>query len=98
MKKSSIVKFITRLSAVALTLLAFGLSAAERVNINEASVAELASALKGVGPAKAQAIIEYREENGPFTEINQLMEVKGIGKTIIVENESSLVIDSTLPQ
>lgn len=98
MKNSSVVRIITRFCAVALTFLALTLSAAERVNINEASVSELASALKGVGPAKAQAIIEYREANGPFTKVSQLTDVKGIGKAILVENERSLVVSSSSDQ
>lgn len=98
MKKSLVVRSVVRFSTVVLTLLAFGLSAGEVVNINEASVSELASALKGVGPAKAQAIIEYREANGPFTEVSQLTDVKGIGEAIFVENESSLAVGGSSAQ
>lgn len=92
MKKSPITRFLTSFSAIVLTLLALGLSAAEKININEASVAELASALKGVGPAKAQAIVEYREVNGPFTETDQLMQVKGIGPTVFSANKNALIV------
>jgi competence protein ComEA len=34
--------------------------------------------LKGVGKVKAEAIVAYREANGPFTTVDQLLEVKGI--------------------
>ncbi|ASJ75100.1 ComEA family DNA-binding protein [Granulosicoccus antarcticus] len=49
------------------------------VNINTASVEELAAALPGIGPGKAQRIVEWRESNGPFQTIEQLLEVSGIG-------------------
>lgn len=48
------------------------------VNINRATAEEL-DALPGIGPAKARAIIEYRETYGPFETLEELMEVKGIG-------------------
>lgn len=49
-----------------------------RVDINSASAAEL-DTLPGIGPATAAKIIEYREKNGLFTSIEQLMDVSGIG-------------------
>jgi len=51
----------------------------QAVNINTADAAELAASLKGVGTTKAQAIVEYREANGPFTSVDELANVKGIG-------------------
>jgi len=60
------------------------------VNINTASAAELAEALVGVGAAKAQAIVAYREANGPFTDKAQLLEVKGIGPAILDKNASRI--------
>ena len=49
------------------------------VNINHAAPAHLASKLPGIGPAKAKAIVLYREAHGPFKTIEELMLVKGIG-------------------
>ncbi len=49
------------------------------VNLNTASSAELET-LPGVGPAKASAILEYRETNGRFRSIEELMEISGIGE------------------
>jgi competence protein ComEA len=49
-----------------------------KVNLNRASESELQT-LTGVGPSKAAAIIEYRDTNGPFKEIEQLKEISGIG-------------------
>lgn len=51
------------------------------VNINLAP-AWLLMALPGIGEAKAQAIVDYREAEGPFQRIDQLMQVSGIGSVI----------------
>ncbi len=53
--------------------------AAAPVNINTATVAQL-EALPGVGPKTAQRIIDYRQKNGSFKKIEELMNVKGIGE------------------
>ncbi len=50
----------------------------ELVNINTASLEEL-DALPGIGPTTAQKILDYREENGPFSTIEDIMNVSGIG-------------------
>jgi competence protein ComEA len=60
------------------------------VNVNSASVEQLASGLVGVGPAKAQAIVAYRETNGPFKDQAQLLNVKGIGEAILKQNEGRI--------
>ncbi|WP_428909191.1 helix-hairpin-helix domain-containing protein [Niallia sp. Krafla_26] len=50
-----------------------------KVNLNKASQTELLT-LTGIGPSKADAIIQYREENGSFEKIEDLMEISGIGE------------------
>ncbi|PHM63081.1 ComEA family DNA-binding protein [Xenorhabdus ishibashii] len=60
------------------------------VNINTANAEELAKELNGIGTKKAQAIIEYREKYGPFTAIEQLQEVQGIGPIFIEKNRDKL--------
>src|SRR3989344_5699695 len=52
--------------------------AADLVNINTADQATLET-LSGIGPSKAQAIITYRTDNGPFATIEDIMNVSGIG-------------------
>lgn len=49
------------------------------VNINEATLEEL-DTLPGIGPTTAQAIVDYRNANGPFESIDELLEVQGIGE------------------
>lgn len=62
------------------------------VNINTADAKTLAENIKGVGPKKAQAIVIYRRENGPFKSIHDLAKVKGIGERLIAKNKSDLLL------
>ena len=48
------------------------------IDLNSADEAAL-DALPGIGPATAKAIVAYRESHGPFTSVDQLLEVRGIG-------------------
>ncbi|MBC6907460.1 helix-hairpin-helix domain-containing protein [Saccharophagus sp. K07] len=57
-----------------------------KVNINTASADALAEILNGVGPAKAAAIVAYRDEHGPFTSVDDLIKVKGIGPATLEKN------------
>ena len=61
----------------------------QKININEAE-AWLLEALPGIGETRAQSIIDYRMQNGPFHNINELTKVEGIG-TAIYEKIKSLV-------
>lgn len=63
-----------------------------KININSATAAELDS-LSGIGPTKAQAIIDYRNQNGPFRTIDDLLNVPGIGpKTLETIRDQITVI------
>src|SRR5688572_4456394 len=80
-------RFIPTLAA---TLLLTQLVQAEPVNINTADATALAKALNGVGPAKAKAIVSYREKNGPFKTVDQLAMVEGITQKLIDKNRSDI--------
>ena len=60
------------------------------VDLNSASAEQLASVPVGVGAAKAQAIIRYRDEVGPFRAVEELEEVKGIGPGIVKRNKTRI--------
>ncbi|AGE16847.1 MULTISPECIES: ComEA family DNA-binding protein [Serratia] len=60
------------------------------VSINQATAEQLAAALSGVGLKKAEGIVRYREQNGPFTQVEQLQEVPGIGPALFEKNRTRL--------
>ncbi len=79
-------------------LLSFGFTGAvyAAVDINTATQSELET-LQGIGPAKAKAIIEYREKNGLFESESDLVKVSGIGSGIIKRlGENITVGDNTI--
>ncbi|SRR5688572_15199155 len=79
---------------VALLLMAPLVVSAEPVNINTADASALAKALNGIGPAKAKAIVSYREKNGPFKTADQLAMVEGISQKLIDKNRGDIRLGS----
>ncbi|OOL38558.1 helix-hairpin-helix domain-containing protein [Pseudomonas sp. FSL W5-0299] len=69
------------------------MSASQKIDLNEADVPTLQKELAGVGEAKAKAIVAYRETNGPFASVDELLEVKGIGKAILDRNRDKLEVN-----
>lgn len=63
------------------------------VNINNADANQLAEALDGVGPAKAKAIVDYREEHGAFNKAEDLIKVKGIGPKMLEKNKEFVLLE-----
>jgi competence protein ComEA len=63
------------------------------VNINTATQSEL-EAVKGLGPSKAKAILEYREKQGNFRSVDDLDNVKGFGKASINRLRSELTVEA----
>jgi len=70
---------------------------AEPVNINTADATALAKALNGVGPAKAKAIIAYRDKNGPFKSVDQLAMVEGFSQKLIDKNRADIKLGGDKP-
>ena len=63
------------------------------VNVNTADAATISAELKGIGPAKARAIVEYREKYGPFESIDDLTLVSGSGERTIEQNRADILLD-----
>lgn len=76
----------------AFALLAAGVAWAGPVNINKADAKTLAKELDGVGPAKAEAIVKYRTEKGPFKSADDMLKVDGIGPAILEANKGSIKV------
>ncbi len=74
-----------------LALMLASASWAAPVDINSADAKALET-LNGVGPAKAQAIVEYRTKNGAFKSVDDLEKVSGIGKATIDKNRDNLTV------
>ncbi len=66
--------------------------ASEAVNINSANAEEIAAMLNGVGLSKAEDIVDYREANGAFAHIDELVNVKGIGIKTVDRNRDRIVL------
>ncbi|PJC85386.1 transporter [Vibrio sp. HA2012] len=62
------------------------------VNINTAPAEELSTLLLGIGLKKAQSIVDYRTENGPFKSADELQKVKGIGSATIEKNRERILL------
>ena len=80
-----------KLCVVLSFLLLFATAAFAKVNINTASVQELTS-LPGIGQAKAEAIVKYREANGPFKSVDDITKVSGIGPKMLEKLKDEITI------
>ncbi len=79
----------------AASLFASSLAAAGPVDINNANAEMLAQELEGIGPARARAIVAYRETNGVFTSADQLLEVQGVGPRVLDINRDNIRLKPT---
>ena len=68
-------------------------SVIQPININKADADTLAQSLDGVGYSRAEAIIKYREAYGPFVAVDDLLEVKGVGPSIVNNNRDRITLE-----
>jgi competence protein ComEA len=66
------------------------------VNINTASASEF-EALPGIGPKMAARIVEYRQKNGPFKKVEELMNVRGLGEKNFLKLKAQLTVGAAKP-
>ncbi len=62
------------------------------VNINTADAKTISESLDGIGMKKAEAIISYRKEYGPFKTSEELSKVKGIGEKTVAKNKGDILL------
>lgn len=65
---------------------------AGKMNLNKATASEL-SQLKGIGMKYAERIVEYREKNGPFKQVEDLLKVQGIGLKTLEKNKDRIMVE-----
>ena len=65
------------------------------ININQANAKTLATTMVGVGLSRAQDIVNYRAENGPFKSLEDLIKVRGIGRWTLERNRSRITISTS---
>jgi competence protein ComEA len=63
------------------------------VDINKADAGTIAKELEGIGKARAEAIVAYREKNGAFKNLNDLLKVKGIGAKVLEQNRANIRLE-----
>ena len=89
--------FVSWIAALALALMASSSSAVTEqapIDLNTASVTQL-NELSGIGGSKAQAIVDYREKNGPFETVDDLLNVKGIGDKLLAKLRPQLTVSNS---
>ena len=83
-------KYFYKILLSTLLLVPLLVFAAEAININTADKETLMETIKGVGDKRAEAIIAYREKNGPFNSVDELAEISGIGQSIVDKNRDNI--------
>ena len=85
-------KILRRLLVVCLFLVPLVAISDPVVNINTADSERLVDDLVGIGPQKALAIVRYRQQNGPFKQVEDLALVAGIGAKTVEQNRSRMTV------
>lgn len=92
--KSALFTLVTIVLLISAGIRAF----AAPVNVNTADALTLAESLNGIGPKLAAAIVDYREANGDFQAIDDLLNVKGVGPKVLERNKADILIVDQKPK
>ena len=65
---------------------------ADPIHLNKADAETIANELDGVGAARAQAIVDYRNQYGAFESVEELLNVRGIGEQILEANRDNMTV------
>jgi len=63
------------------------------VNINSATAEQMSEVLTGIGEKRAAAIVAYREANGPFSSLEQLLDIQGVGEKTLEKNRERITLE-----
>lgn len=85
-----------KLLLATILLFSFTAGAFAAVNLNTATVEQL-EALNGIGPSKAQAIVDYRKKNGNFKTVDELNNVPGIGDKTLAKLKPEITVSGSAP-
>ena len=86
---------MTKIVTAMLAVLFSPVLSAGPVDLNSADAETIGRELNGVGSARAQAIVEYRDENGVFQSADELLNVAGIGQQILEANRENILLGKT---
>ena len=86
-----------KILCIALGVLCWAAAQAGPVDINAADSATLARELNGVGVSRAEAIVDYRLQFGPFQSADELLNVSGIGRQILDANRENILVGAGQP-
>jgi len=89
-------KFLATLFTIVLLSVPVCALAADLIDINTADAATLEQ-INGIGEKKAQSIIDYRNEHGPFATVDDITKVKGIGPATLEKNRDRLTVGGSAP-
>ncbi len=86
---------IRQLCVLLMSVLALNAYAVTPLDINTATVDQLSAVLSGVGEAKAKAIVDFRDQNGLFETVEDLVKVKGIGTALLDKNRAFIRVNNS---
>ena len=87
------IRFVRGLAAL-LIAAGWSVALAGPVNVNTADAETISAELNGVGLSRANAIVEYRKQNGPFQSVDELLNVKGIGERTLEMNRDNILLET----